>query len=286
MTTAGWKEPVRSAASMLVRRVDGSDRVIKDLPEWAGLGNQLFFFLWASTQRRHGVDFHLVRSRRCEYWLEQFPRLASLTIDTTDVRLADSRDRTDWPTLSSLDRPSTPSRGDVNRFIDAYLLPSRLFDSRTRLNTGLTINVRRGDYFTDPEVRGRFSFDQIAYISVVMDRLRDEGRAPREIRVVSDDITWCRSRLQHLARETDALVFVESGGPVQDLRTVARSRELVIMNSSFSIWAAFISNVIHGDNHRLIHAPAFGTRPFDGSPWPSLDPRWDIITSIPGGWDS
>lgn len=286
MTAIPWRGSLRSAASTLARQVIHSDRVVKDLPEWAGFGNQLFFFLWASTQRSRGVDFCLVRSRRSEFWLEQFPQLAQLTIDSTDVRLADRRDRTDWPAISSVGRPSTPSRDDVFRFIDTYLMPSGLFAPSEGLRSGVTINVRRGDYFSDPDVRGRFGFDQIAYIAVVMEALQEQGRDLSEIRIVSDDIPWCRARLHHLEHQTEALVFVDSTDPLEDLRTVACSRELVIMNSSFSIWASYISNAVYKDNTHLIHVPAFGTRPFDGRPWASVDPRWDIVATIPGGWDS
>lgn len=264
-----------------------TDRVIKDLPDWAGFGNQLFFYLWADTQQHRGVDFRLVRSERSMPWFEHFPQLSSrLTISAKQVRLADRRDTTSWADLSAIGAPTTPTREDVHRFIRTYLMPSGVFAPTAELSRGLTLNVRRGDYFSDPEVRGRFGFDQIAYIDVVLGALRAQGRRPEQIRVVSDDLAWCRARLGHLEGATDSLCFVESDGPLGDLHTVACSRELIIMNSSFSIWAAWISTYLYGDNHHLIHAPAFGTRPFDGTVWRSLDPQWDIVTSIPGGWDS
>lgn len=298
MAGVGWGERIAgmanrlvsragSAASALARHVAPTDRVIKDLPDWAGFGNQLFYFLWASTQQHQGVNFRLVRSDRSMYWLEHFPLLAAeLTIDRSEARLADRRDSTTWRTLSTIDHPLTPSRADVHHFIHTYLMPSGAFDRSDDLTEGLTLNVRRGDYFSDPHVRGLFSFDQIAYVQVVLDARRAHERTLSEIRIVSDDTPWCQARLQHLERHTGSLRFVDSGDPLSDLRTVACSRELIIMNSSFSIWAAYISNYIHGDNHHLIHVPAFGTRPFDGTPWPSIDPRWDIVETIPGGWDS
>lgn len=106
------------------------------------------------------------------------------------------------------------------------------------------------------------------------------------MRVVSDDIEWCKERLRHLDHETDRLVFIEGDIPAHDPRTVACSRELIIMNSSFSIWAAYISNYLYVDNHDSIRLSAFRTRPFNGELWPSVDSRWDVIWDIPGGWDS
>lgn len=285
--TSRLRTQARTIAAFAARRVTRTDRVVKDLPDWAGFGNQLFFFLWADTQRHRGVDFRLVRSRRSTPWLEHFPLLASeLTIDRREVRLTDRRDSTTWRTLSTIDTPGTPSRADVARFIRTYLMPSGAFNPCAELAEGLTLNVRRGDYYSDPQVRGLFSFDQIAYIQVVLEGLRALGRSPEDIRVVSDDIAWCQARLQHLTEWTTSLRFLDTGDPLSDLRTVACSRELIIMNSSFSIWSAYISNYLYGDNQEQIHVPAFGTRPFDGTPWPSIDPRWDVVPTIPGGWDS
>lgn len=282
-----YRAAARTVVGGAVRWFSPSTRVVKDLPEWAGFGNQLFFCLWASAQRQRGTDLSLVRSARSAPWLEYFPLLESeLTIGREDVRLADHRDVASWEDITAVGLPEGPTRDELTHFIERYLMPSKLFAPTVELTRGVTLNVRRGDYFSDPEVRGKFSFDQVAYIEVVLERLRAEGRAPEEIRVVSDDLAWCRERLSHLDGGQRVMQFVESEGPMGDLTCVASSRELVIMNSTFSIWAAYISNHLYGDNHALIHAPAFGTRPFDGTPWPSLDPRWDIVPNIPGGWDS
>lgn len=286
-TTGQVRAAVRGVASSALRRMSPTDRVIMDLPDWAGFGNQLFFMLWAGTQQRRGVNLRLVRSPRSLPWLERFPLMASeLTIDRREARLADRRDTTSWADITAIGHPNMPSRDDVAHFIETYLMSSGIFGRSEELARGLTLNVRRGDYFSEPDVRGIFGFDQIAYIDAVLETIAAHGRRPEQIRVVSDDLLWCRARLQHLATERTTLRFIDSSDPVGDLRAVACSRELVIMNSSFSIWAAYISNHVYGDNYGLIHAPAFGTRPFDGTPWPSLDPRWDIVADIPGGWDS
>ncbi|MGD8200612.1 alpha-1,2-fucosyltransferase [Ornithinimicrobium sp. W1679] len=261
--------------------------MVKDLPGWAGFGNQLFFYLRAHAQRRRGVDYWLVRGDRATTWMAHFPQLRHLTIDRHEVRLADARDDSPWHLVSSVGTsPAAASWDDVRTFIETYLMTAGIFRPDAHLSQGVTLNVRRGDYFSDPQVRGLFSFDQIAYIDEVVGRLRTQHRRLAEIRVVSDDVLWCKQRLRHLKQATDHLTFVESEDPLGDFRTVACSRELIIMNSSFSIWAAYISNCLYGDNHGLIHAPAFGTRPFNGTTWPSIDGRWDIIRSIPGGWDS
>lgn len=57
-------------------------------------------------------------------------------------------------------------------------------------------------------------------------------------------------------------------------------------NSTFSYWCAYISNVLHRDNYAEVYAPWFHARTIDGGRAYQLDPRWSVITDIPGGWDS
>lgn len=52
----------------------------------------------------------------------------------------------------------------------------------------------------------------------------------------SDDPDWCRSELK-LDRP---FTVVDPGSPAQDLRAMARHRHIVIANSSFSWWAAWL----------------------------------------------
>lgn len=105
------------------------------------------------------------------------------------------------------------------------------------------------------------------------------------IHVVSDGIDWCHARLGWLA-DYAPLTFADGETPMQNLVTVATARRLVLTNSTFSYWGAYISNVLHRDNHAHVHAPWFHARTIaDGRAY-QLDPRWTIIENIPGGWDS
>lgn len=258
-------------------------RSVLALPDWAGIGNQLFFLLYASHQQRIGRDFKIIRSARSEDWLKSFPLMRDeLTIAPEDARFRDQRDDVAWSELST--RLDADERAP---FIARYLVSAGVFAGRELgMPSTLTVNIRRGDYYSDPNVRGLFSFDQIAYLRVVMDRVRTTGNHLTTILVVSDDIAWCRARLGFLEREAPELIFVTDGDPITDLATIACARNLVITNSTFSIWGAYVSNFLHGDNFGCIYAPAFTTRPHSGEPSRSLDRRWSIIDDIPGGWDS
>lgn len=274
---------MKGAARRSVDLVRTGSRAVYGMPEWAGFGNQLFFLLWAASQQWQGRDYRMVRSARSEPWLEKFPLMRDeLTVDRGEVRFRDRRDRAPFDPM-----PGKFTADERARFIERYLAPAGLLDREPAGTDELTVNLRRGDYYSDPQVRGLFSFDQLAYLGVVLDRLAGDGRGRFErITVVSDDIAWCRARLGMLDEHADEVQYAAGGDPLGDLATLAAARNLVITNSTFSIWGAYLSNFRHGDNHADVFAPAFGTRPFTGEPWDSVDRRWSVIDAIPGGWDS
>lgn len=120
MTRRTARTTLRRVASWGARSIAPTGRVIRDLPAWAGSGNQLFFYLRACAQRRRGVDYWLVRGDRATDWLVQFPELRRLTIDSSEARLADTRDDAPWHLVSSVGRsPATPTWDDVRIFIEA-----------------------------------------------------------------------------------------------------------------------------------------------------------------------
>lgn len=107
---------------------------------------------------------------------------------------------------------------------------------------------------------------------------------PSEILVVSDDVTWCRRELAWLA-DLVVVRHLDDPAPVRDFAAVAGARRMVITNSTFSYWAAHLSNLVHGDNHAEVWAPRFFDRTQNGGDSWLLDERWSIVEDLPGGWD-
>jgi hypothetical protein len=106
------------------------------------------------------------------------------------------------------------------------------------------------------------------------------------LRVVSDDPGWCRLKLGFLAEHAARVEHLEPGRPHDDFRALASARRLVLANSTFSYWGAYVSNVLHGDNHAQVWAPWFHRRDIrEGRAW-HLDPRWSVVRDLPGGWDA
>lgn len=110
-----------------------------------------------------------------------------------------------------------------------------------------------------------------------------------EFHVVSDDVPWCQEHLGPRlgARQVPVTYVTPEDTPGDHLAYLAGARRLILANSSFSYWGAYLSNVRHQDNHALVVSPWFHARLADGTPYGAiqLDPRWTVVTEIPGGWE-
>lgn len=272
---------LRSIARDIFRR---GPRCAVIVPEWAGFGNQLFYYFHVERLQRAGIEAFAVPSESGWEWLEHFPTIReSLTRERADVRFFDRIDATDWHAMGEFGVHY--SRDDLSRFVSAYLLPAHALQHAEQSKRTLTVNVRRGDYYSNPSVRGVLGFDQPAYIAAAMERYLRDRAAPAAISVISDDPGWCSIRLGFLSDYTHELQFNEPNSrPIDDFNAVASATDLIITNSTFSVWAAHICKARETDASMII-APAFGTRPHVGR-WVPLDPEWTIINDIPGGWDS
>lgn len=273
---------LRSIARDLVRR---GPRCAVLIPEWAGFGNQLYYYFHVDRLQRAGVDAFAVPNLGGTAWLEHFPAIRdALTRDRAEVRRTDRIDQTDWDALGGFGIDY--SREDLRRFVDRYLLSAPALTHLPSPSSTLTVNVRRGDYFTNPTVRGVLGFDQPAYIAAALERHLRDRPAPQTISVISDDPGWCAIRLSFLRDHTQELVFNEPDSrPIDDFCAVAGASDLIITNSTFSVWAAHVSSARRGEKAGRVIAPSFGVRPHTGQ-WRPLDPEWTIIEDIPGGWDS
>lgn len=69
--------------------------------------------------------------------------------------------------------------------------------------------------------------------------------------IVSDDISWCQALLSWLSRFGEMSYFTGSD-PLGHFATLIGARRLVLTNSTFSYWGAYLSAA----HHRLIWGPA------------------------------
>ena len=103
----------------------------------------------------------------------------------------------------------------------------------------VAIHVRRGDYLVNQD---RFPVLPPAYYDTAIRKLGENHK----YYIFSDDTDWCRSHW----RDRDYLV-VEGNSPSEDLYLMSLCRNIVIANSSFSWWAAWLNN----DGDKKVIAP-------------------------------
>lgn len=115
----------------------------------------------------------------------------------------------------------------------------------------VAIHVRRGDYLSNPGIYQPLTVD---YYSEAIDRLRSLTANP-VFYVFSDDIPWARENLP-----VSNAHFVQGNignKAFLDMHLMSRCRHIVVANSSFSWWAAFLNS----NSGRHVVVPANYAKP-------------------------
>ena len=101
------------------------------------------------------------------------------------------------------------------------------------------INVRRGDYLTQPRRHPVVTLD---YINKALELL------PRcdKILVMSDDLEWCKQNIKQ-----DNLIFVNNYWDCEGLWLLSLCDHFIISNSTFSWWGAWLSRT----ENKVVIAP-------------------------------
>jgi hypothetical protein len=103
------------------------------------------------------------------------------------------------------------------------------------------INVRRGDYVTDPPTAQSLGFVGLDYYSNAVATLRAK-REELKYFVFSDEVEWCQQNFQFLG-ENVTFVGHEYAGPKFSwyLELMQSCKYFVIPNSTFAWWGAWLS---------------------------------------------
>ena len=122
------------------------------------------------------------------------------------------------------------------------------------------IHVRRGDYLNEPEFRGICGVEY--YQKAIKDVLSDGKK--HTFFIFSNDMQWCRENLDPLMAGHDLLFVTGNTGKQScwDMFLMTHCKDLIIANSSFSWWGAFLNKSI-----KRVYAP---------DPWLNRDCEIDI----------
>lgn len=240
--TAYAKKSIRASIGTILKLVRTGPETVVIVPPIARGGNWLYEWLRAEkiAQDTHAPAF-LVKTQAMEPWLVEFPRLRELTKDSTHKRFRSLRVIGVSQKIRELF-----SEQEVNSFIDKYLLSDSFVRRQERAketvtSESLVINIRRGDYYSNPIVHKDFGIDTVTYVKTALS-LAVKDRRPDKIVVVSDDLNWCKENLAFLT-EVAPTTFEKLGSDMfDDLATISVASRLILTNTTFGYWGAYIAN--------------------------------------------
>lgn len=256
---------------------------VSEAPPRLGGGNHLYMFLHVWRLRRSGRPAWIVHQPEMDPWLEMFPALQDLLEPAAGAPRRAQR-------VFQWYRSHREFADVLSPFVEDVLLSSSAF--RSRLDTAradstpaaLTINVRRGDYYSNRDFHRRFAVDH-AYLFDLVRRDVLSVHPIDAVMVVSDDPAWCA---EVLPRHFGDLAVDPS--PRQDmfddLAHLATAHRLVLSNSTFSYWGGYLNERLVGGPELRVWAPTFHERPasgpaLTGGRFDVLSPRWSLLDNAP-----
>lgn len=230
-------------------RRDSKNITIMPAVRW---GNILYFILNCYIEKH----YLLGDKDQVDNWLQIFPELSRFFIEPEDIK--------PWDYKAGIKNYHQILGKDFNyeelkSFVENFFLGSEPVRKKYRaegLQEKLYINVRRGDYYTE-EHAPIYGFNIPLFLECAIYNL--DLYEISEINVISDDIPWCRQNLSHLDFAGKPVTFLENLSPEESFLTLATAKNIILSNSTFCYWAAYIATFLHGGAGKII-GPAFGNR--------------------------
>ena len=255
------------------RQLSGDSSEIIITPKGARFGNLLYFFLRAYIYKLQGKSLKILETPHFEEVVKLFPKLSEFVIREHEVKFYHKKDAQNnfyqvFGTHFSLE--------ELNNFIKTYLIEN--IQPINRQPSELCINVRRGDFFEKGN-SSIYGYDQVGFLKHVFEK-HLKPKHFENIKIISDDMSWCKTELSFLKNYTNELLFPELENPIEDgFLEVINSKALILSNSTFSFWAAYISNFIFDNTHQT-YCPIFGSRKIDNTDLYQTNPSWNIISDF------
>ncbi len=247
-------------------------------PGGARWGNLLYFFLRAYIFQQQGKSLKLLYTRHMEDLIIYFPELQQYIIKENQVKFYHKKDASNnFYQVFGEDF----SEEELNNFIKEHLATSELFQSFLTTipepeNDDLTINIRRGDFYEKGN-SSIYGYDQISFIRHILNQCLN-GRSWERINILSDDMQWCRENFGFLNVYTKDLNFPKLAEHtiIYSFLWVAKSKNLILSNSTFSFWAAYLSNYLY-HSEKNTFCPIFGSRRIENTDLYQYNPKWIMV---------
>ncbi|MGQ4527410.1 alpha-1,2-fucosyltransferase [Dermabacteraceae bacterium P13136] len=267
---------VGTPALNFVRRF--SSLTVAWTPPRLGGGNHLYMWLHAYTQSKQGKRFPVLQRPGMESWLEMFPRLREITIAREAVPFTANREEI-WNQAYRL-----LSSAEIKEFAQQYIFSSPTFsrllqeaEDFYRDNDCLVLNIRRGDYYTNPEFFRSYGMDLRFYLNEVLSQ-----HPGRTVSLISDDPQWCADTVPGWFPELKIVAPQRESGPFHDLAYLVTAPSLALTNSTFSYWSGYLKNALDSEKGKSgpVYAPLFHARSIIGGKAFQLSPDWQVIDNL------
>lgn len=128
------------------------------------------------------------------------------------------------------------------RFAFQHGLPNRInarYIENMEREASVAIHVRRGDYLNSPKWDGICTLD---YYRKGIDEILSDGKQ-HVFYIFSNDIPWCQDNINPLLEGHQVVSVTENIGSDScwDMFLMSHCKDLIIANSSFSWWGAFLN---------------------------------------------
>lgn len=244
-----------------------SPKKILVIPESTRFGNHLYFFLHAFIQRKRGERFYIQYIDNMEYWFRYFPNLMSFTIFSDEIKIYDQKVKlTHFYQHYNRDFDSN----QLNDFIEQELMENEIFQNHNI--EGFVINVRRGDFYTSQH-KNLYGFDQIDYIKKAISNYTLSEI--KNVYIISDDLVWCKENLDFLSNLELKIHYPKKQEPILDFLKICFAKQLIIPNSTFSYWGAYINQKLN--SQFCITAPSFSAKHINSGKAIQLSPEWNVV---------
>lgn len=247
-------------------------------PKGARWGNLLYFFLRAYIFEQQGQSLKILYTQHMDDLTTYFPQLKKYIITENQVKFYHKKDASNnFYQVFNKDF----SEQDLNDFIKEYLVSSEFAKSflssfsEPTLNE-LTINIRRGDFYEKGN-SSIYGYDQTGFIKHIFKNYLNDKKWFR-INILSDNMQWCKDNFDFLNEHASHLNFPDLNDHkiITSFLWVANSKNLILSNSTFSFWAAYISNYLY-KSQKSTYCPIFGSRRIENTDLYQYNPEWVMI---------
>ena len=114
----------------------------------------------------------------------------------------------------------------------------------------IAIHIRFGDYSDDPKTKQTYGLTKKTYYLDAVQEIKKSENCPSEILIVTDDVEKAKKLIQGEDIK-GTIKFISNESAIQDMLELARSSHVVISNSTFSWWGAWIAYKVH--NSKVIY---------------------------------